>query len=152
MCECVREGGGSSIPPCSPSLFNYQLLLLSASSVLRFSIEPCQGAVCLPRTVPLATAGSLAERKMENKPELPKTFKRTGDCWNKQRERHAEEIFHLLPSICSIIAPITRLIGLLILLSFYPFLPLSMCNNRRCESIALCLHGTRFLVRMQIWD
>ena len=89
---------------------------------------------------------------MENEPKLPKNFKRKGNCWNKQRERHAEENFHLLPSICSIIAPITRLIGLVILLSLYPaFLPLSMCNNSRCESITACLHKTTFF-SVQIWD
>lgn len=57
-----------------------------------------------------------------------------GESRNKQRDRQAKKIFLLFPSICSIIAPINRLIGLAFLC--YPCLPFS-------PSLYLCSQGAK---------
>lgn len=65
-----------------------------------------------------------------------KYFRRTGDSRNKQSDRHAKEIFHLVPSICSIIVLINRLIALTTYpSSLLPSLPQCTYNHKELKII-----------------
>ncbi len=85
----------------------YHLKALCSSSRL------CQGGSLL--AVHCAIYGWLFSQEEKGKQALiAKRYFRRGreESRNKQRDRQVKEIFHSFPGICSLIAPINRLIGL----------------------------------------